>query len=422
MPAALPYGSRTMPLPASPFRLEPVAAPPAGAAAGGSAAIEAALDRPLGGPPLRRIFSGARRVLIAVSDATRSTGCARYLPPLLERIRAAGPAEVTFIVGSGLHRRPGAADVRRILGAGVAREHAVLLHDPDDPAGLVTLGRTRAGTPVAVHRALREHDRIVLTGAVGFHYYAGFTGGRKAVVPGLAGRETIVSNHLRSLRRDGTRHPRARAGCLDGNPVHRDMADGAALVGPHLLVNAVPDEAGGIERLFVGHWRRAHEAACRHVRRTRTVRLAPREIVVVSAGGTPHDIDLIQSHKAFEAAFPALAPGGTLVLVARCARGAGHADFLAGFEPDGETAKVAALRRDFRVYAQTALSWYLKARACRLILVSGLPEEQARRLGARPAPDLGAALAVASRYHPKDARGWVIPWGGKYRIEPATAR
>jgi nickel-dependent lactate racemase len=410
------FGDRTLPVPEAPFRLE-VPAPPVARAR--RIDVARALDRPLHAPPLTQVFRGAKQVLIAVSDATRSTAAAEFLPPLLERIESAAPGSaVRFIVGSGIHRRPTDSEIARILGAEVARRHEVVLHDPDDEASLVELGSTSAGTRVRVHRSVRAHDRLVLTGGVGFHYYAGFSGGRKAVVPGLAARETIARNHLRALREDGSRHPLARAGVLRGNPVHRDMAEGAELAGPHLVVNSVLDDDGRIERLYVGHWRRAHEAACRAVRGARCLRLSPRPIVVASAGGEPGDINLIQSHKTFESAMGALAAGGTLILVARCREGAGHADFLPWLAHADEGSLVRALQQRFQVYGQTALSWLRKATRCRLILVSDLPLDVVKLLRAEPARDLGEALDLARASTPAGSRGWLLPHGSRFLIEP----
>ncbi|MBZ5639152.1 MAG: nickel-dependent lactate racemase [Acidobacteriia bacterium] len=406
-----------MDLPAAPFRLDAVTPPRPPSPPIGDDGIREALLRPVASPSLAEIFHGARRVLVVVSDATRTTGCDRYLPPLIDHVRAASRAEIRFAVASGIHRRPTPQDVDSILGPRLAAGHEIILHDPDDRSALEELGRTRAGTPVAIHAAVREQDRIVLTGAVGFHYYAGFSGGRKALVPGLASRATVTANHLRALRTDGTRHPLARAGRLGGNPVHLDMTDGASLVGPHLLINSVLGEDGGIERLWVGHWRRAHEAACRYVRAARSVKVRPRDLVVASAGGEPTDINLIQAHKAFEAGVAAVKPGGTFVLVARCREKAGHSDFLPFFRHGCEEAMVKALKSDFRVYRQTALSWFLKARRCRLILVSGLAADTVRLLGAEPARDLEEAFRLAIGTVRAGSRGWVLAHGSRLLIE-----
>jgi len=396
-----------------PPRVEPV--PPV-------ASIEQAFDEPIGDASVAEAFRGARSVLVAVSDATRQTGAPEVLPALVERIERDSGARLTFIVGGGIHRQPTDEEIALILGPRLHGRYPVLRHDPLDDGRLRALGSTRAGTPVRVNAAIGEHDRLVLTGAVSFHYYAGFGGGRKAVVPGLAARETVVCNHLRALRSDGSRHPLACAGRLHRNPVHRDMVEGAAMTRPCLLVNSVMGAHGRIERLFVGHWRRAHEAACRYLRRTRTIELRPRDVVIASAGGAPYDVDLIQSHKAFESVFAALRPAGTLVLVARCPDGAGHPDFLEAFERRSEREMAALLRRDFRVYFQTALAWRHKAERCRLILVSGLDPALVRRLGAEPAADLGQALRLVESYHRSRTPAWLFDRGSRHLVVPIAGR
>lgn len=415
----VPFGTGDLALPEGWFELDSPALPARPRTAASPGVLEAAIDRPIGGPTMEEALRGAERVLVAVSDGTRRTEIATLLPGLLERIRRAGGASVTFAVGGGIHRPPTPEEIAAILGPGIASRHRVIVHDPDDPAQLTELGRTSGGTPVIVHRALLDHDRVVLTGAVGFHYYAGFSGGRKAVVPGLASRLTVSRNHLRALRADGTRHPSAVAGRLDGNPVHRDMVEGAALVRPAFLVNTIPAEGTGVESVFAGDWRRAHLAACRHLRATRRVSLTPRDLVVASAGGEPTDLNLIQSHKAFEAGFAALSSGGTFVLVARCRDGAGSPDFLPFFAHPDEASMVEELRRDFKVYRQTALAWHRKARRCRLVLVSGLDEGTARALGAEPAADLDAAFRLAAQRLPRGTRGWLLSHGSQYLVEPA---
>lgn len=416
-PARLPFGEAGFALPREPFELEVAAPDPSEATALDDRAVAAALDDPAYGPPLSGCIEGNDSVLVLVSDATRETGAGRFLGALVDRIRARTDGAIRFGIGTGLHRAPTRAEIERILGSRIAAEHDIVLHDPDDESTLVHVGRTRAGTDVRVHRALVDHDRLVMTGACGFHYYAGFSGGRKAVVPGMAARQTIVRNHLRAIRRDGTPHPDARAGRLAGNPVHRDMVEGAAMLRPAFLVNSVVDPRGRIEALFTGHWRRAHEAACRYVRRTRTLFLEPRPVAVISAGGYPYDLNLIQAHKAFEAAFPAVREDGVVILVAECRDGGGHPDFLAAFRHPTEAEHVRALQRDFRVYGQTALAWRRKASRRRLILVSGLDADTVRTLGAEPAADLREALELAGRTVERGTRGWVLPYGVRFRVE-----
>jgi len=164
----------------------------------------------------------------------------------------------------------------------------------------------------------------------------------------------------------------------------------------------------------------AHRDACESLASTRTVRPVPRRLVLVSAGGDPSDCNLVQAHKAFECAFPALAPGGTLVLVAACPDGVGSPDFLAGLEEDSEGDLVRKLSMDYRVYSQTALSWRRKAGSCRLILVSELDAGIVSRAGAEPASSLAAALEMAADRLPDTTVGWIFGNGSRWLVEPAA--
>ncbi len=420
--AFLPYGRTRIPVETAAMRLDLLDVEPRAAAADLDApAIRDAIVRGFSGDGVEPAAPGAR-VLIVVSDATRATGSDRFLPPLLDVLEAGGAREFGFAVATGIHRAPRPGEVERIVGESIGRASAVDVHDPDDASRLIPLGRTRSGTPVRVNRVLREYDRVVLTGSVGFHYFAGFTGGRKAILPGLAARETLTRNHLRALRRDGSRHPGARAGRLDGNPVHRDMVEGTSLAPPAAVVNAVLGADGSLEEIFAGHWRRAHERACRRVRATRAVAATPRPLVIASAGGAPSDLNVIQAHKAFEAAFAALEPGGVFVLAAECPDGAGHADFLPWFRHGDEASFAAALRAGYVVYGQTARSWVRQARACRLVLVSSLSPEIVRQIGAIPAAGIGEALELARSWLPRDAAGWIVPHANRILVESVRSR
>jgi nickel-dependent lactate racemase len=374
----------------------------------------------LPGPP-NRDADAKERLLIVVSDATRKTGAPEYLPALVQALEAGGRYDIAFIVASGLHRRPQPGEFDALIGEGLVARIPVLLHDPDDPAGLRDIGTTSLGTRVKVHRALLEFDKILVTGSVGFHYHAGFSGGRKGLVPGLCARETIVSNHLRTLQEDGSRNPASRAGVLTGNPVHEDMEEAASFLKVALLINTVMTPAGEIERLWVGERVTAHRQACEYLASTRTVRLCPRELVIVSAGGHPSDLNLVQAHKAFEGAFPALTPGGTMILLAACPEGAGSSDFSDGLARRTESDLLRSILADYRVYSQTALSWRRKAAACRLILVSGLDSKEVERARAEPAPNLQEALAMAVSGMPEMNSGWIFENGSRWLVEPNPA-
>jgi nickel-dependent lactate racemase len=411
------YGRGQLELPSTRFRLDPVES--IGPAEPPSELSEDALEKSVHRLALSLVgksTAGRSSLLIVVSDGSRRTAVQRYLPRLLAVLGDRGRLDIRFLVATGLHRKPSSEEIRTILGDDTASRFQVYFHDPDHRDRLVELGTTRRGTVVEVNRHLLEHDQVLLTGAVGWHYHAGFSGGRKSLVPGLAGRKTIVGNHLKTLQADGSRHPDSRAGALAGNPVHEDMLEAASMFPPPMIVNTVLDPSGSLEGIWTGGMVQAHEAACDYLLRTRSIRLVPRDLVVVGAGGHPTDINLIQAHKAFEAAYPAVTPGGTVILAAACPEGLGDDEFRQGVLAGSESELAASLLADYRVYGQTALAWRRKLAECRLILVSEIPAELVRKTGAEPASSLAAALEMAAAGWDGGERGWLFGQGSRWLV------
>ncbi|MBP2677919.1 MAG: hypothetical protein H6Q82_984, partial [Deltaproteobacteria bacterium] len=318
------YGRGSLPLPMGFFpRADHLAAksPPLPPSEDGHIALRIA--RPSGSLLLSRLVHRGDRVAIAISDITRYSATERILPFLLRETDEAGiPRDrVTLFVARGTHRAMTEAEVREAVGPEI--DSGIRVEQPDPDGDLVTLGTTSRGTNVLVSRHVMEHDRIVLTGTISFHYFAGFGGGRKALVPGCAGRETAHQTHFRIFRTDGPgKHPMARAGILAGNPVHEDIVEAVSLASPTFLVNTLLTPGRRIFDLVAGHWQKAHEEGCALYAKHFRVRITKRyPLVIASAGGFPKDINLIQSHKALDNAFLATEPGGVLILLAECPDG-----------------------------------------------------------------------------------------------------
>ncbi len=378
-------------------------------------AIASAVATPIASAPLEEVVRGARRVHLVVPDATRAAAAPQLVEAAMGALGRAsiGPERVGAVFAVGLHRAPTAAEREQLLGRW-ARRLAVVPCDPDDGSDRRDLGRTSFGTQVWLGRRALEADRLILIGSIDFHYFAGFTGGRKAIFPGLAAAESIHANHLRVLG-DGPagRDPRVGPGRIDDNPVHLDMEDATARVDPSFLINSVTDHRGRVVRVFAGHWRLAHRYGCDWVAQWRSVQVPEaRPLVVVSAGGHPKDINLIQAHKAVEHAQAAVSDGGVLVLVAECRDGMGHPQFLPWFRYREDLARFRSqLLEHYQVYGQTAFALCAKLRRYRIVLVSALPAQQVEEIGMIPATDLAQALCLAERFV-GDTRGWWIPHGG----------
>lgn len=410
---ALAYGSRQIPFNFDPEQFQVLAPPDAGDTGRArltDAEIHAALDAPVGSPRLEEIIKAGERVVVVVPDATRAAGVERVAPLLVERLNRHGvtDAQISVLVGGGIHRPPTGAEIRAILGTELPERIAVHPHDANDASTHAQLGVTARGTPVVLNRRLVEVDHVIAVGAISFHYIAGFSGGRKAILPGCAAERSIQANHLLSFDRT-TLEKRAgiASGCLDGNPVHEDMSEAVGMLDPSFLVNTVLDADGEIASVYAGHWREAHRRGCDEYRAAHCVPVKERRpLVVVSAGGSPRDVNLIQSHKALEHASAVLEDGGTMLAVAECGRGLGRDDFLRWFVPGGSRATALMLVEDYKINGQTAWGLRRKAERFRLLLVSSLEPDTVRLMGLEPYPTLESALSTVATQP-----GYIIPNG-----------
>jgi lactate racemase len=411
---ALKYGHRSVPCQLPEARLlRPVEPdPPASAVQ----LIARALDAPIGSPPLEQIVRPGERVVIVTSDITRYTGSEQYLPLLVERLNKRGipDRDIAIVIALGIHRKQSESEHRSILGPLFGRI-VVHDHDCDDPKQLVALGTTTSGVPVWINRYVAEADRVIVTGTAGYHYFAGFGGGRKGLVPGVAGRQTCLASHFSVFNPPpvGGRHPAACTGVLNGNPVHEVLLEAARMVRPDFLLNTVLAPDKRILNVFCGELEAAHLAACERVRELYGVSLeAPADLAVVSCGGHPKDINFIQAHKALDYGVRALRPGGTVILLAACPDGFGNATFFDWFRYRDPAAFEAALRSHYEINGQTAYATLMKARSYRVLLISGFSEEETRTMGMEKAVDLEQALRMAREGLPPNPRVVIIPDGG----------
>jgi lactate racemase len=370
-----------------------------------------ALDAPIQSPSLDEIISPGNSVLIVVSDATRASGAPQVVNLLVRRIIEQGiaPSDISIIFATGIHRPTTTEEKRELLTPFIAQRIKTLDHDPDDSSKLVEIGDTSRGTRVEVNRTLKEHDHVILTGGVGFHYFAGFTGGRKSICPGLASAETVKATHMLALDfENGGRRDGVGAGLLNGNAVHEECERIAAMVAPTFLVNTIVDERGRVVAVYAGDWRAAHKQACYDYVQAHSIKIeSPRDLVIVSCGGSPYDINLIQAHKALDMATHACGDGGSIILLAECADGFGRSDFLKWFDAEDARALERVLFKNYEVNGQSAWSLLTKAERFRVYLVSNLDDESVRRMRMIPVRTLDEALAEASH----DTKGYIMPHG-----------
>ncbi|MCL7451669.1 MAG: nickel-dependent lactate racemase [Anaerolineae bacterium] len=367
--------------------------------------LRAALAQPIGTARLREMVRSGQQVDIVTSDLTRPCPSERLLPLVLDELAAGGvrDEEVMVVLARGLHRPMTAGEVETAVGAEVYRRLRIVNHDPAD---CVRLGVTSAGTPVEIFRPLVEADFRICLGNLELHYFAGYSGGAKAVLPGCASRATLNANHALMVR------PEARAGRLAGNPVRADLEEGAAMLGVDFVLNVVMDGhrlAGAV----AGDVTAAHRRGCELVAARGIVEIErPADVVLVSAGGHPKDLNLYQAQKALDNAAYALRDGGVLILAAECPEGLGNATFeawLTGATPDELLARI---QQEFVLGGHKAAAVAAVLRRAAVYLVSALPDELVRRCGLTPFANLDAALAAALDESGPGASLLVLPQGG----------
>ncbi|HEX6189845.1 MAG TPA: nickel-dependent lactate racemase [Pyrinomonadaceae bacterium] len=373
--------------------------------------IGAAIDNPIDSPPLEELIDAGDTVLIVASDATRATGSAQIINLLVRRLIQFGvmPSDIAVLFATGIHRAVRDEEKAELLTPFISQRVRTIDHDAYDAAGLIQIGVTDSGVPIEVNRALKEFSKVILTGAVGFHYFAGFTGGRKSICPGLASARTIEATHMLALDFElGGRRAGVGSGLLKGNAVSEECERVAAMINPAFLVNTIVEESGRPEQLFAGHWRSAHERACEAYAATHSQNIPEkRELVIVSCGGAPYDINMIQAHKALDMAAHACVDGGTIVLLAECGDGLGRPDFLKWFDAENSSALELRLREAYEVNGQTAWALLTKTERFRVHIVTKLPEPDVRRMRMIPAPSIESVLLEPSAA----SRGYLMPRG-----------
>ena len=368
--------------------------------------VREALANPIGSQRLCELARPGMRTVILVSDITRPCPTAQLLPYILEELSCAGvrDEDITIVFGLGSHRRHTEDEMRSLVGADVYRDFRCV---DSDPTQVVSLGVTQRGTPVEIFQPVVQADLKIALGSLEFHYFVGYSGGVKAAVPGVASLRTIEANHAHMVE------PHAVAGRYDDNPVRQDIEEAGALVHIDFILNVVLDAEFNVVAAVAGNPVQAHAVGRQTLNRLNLVSMAqPADVVVVSAGGFPKDIDLYQAQKALDNARLAVAEGGTIVLVAECRDGLGHALFgqwmTEGLTPDQ---LIQRIRDKFVLGGHKAAAIALAQKRAEIKLVSAFADEQARRMHFEPYPSAQAAVDAALRKAGAGAVVAVMPHG-----------
>jgi nickel-dependent lactate racemase len=362
---------------------------------------------------VEKLFPSGVKTLIVVPDKTRRCGAAVFLPILIDYLKQAGiqDADIEIILATGSHVGHTVAQREKIIGKELFRRIAVCDHDCRDDENLTYLGETKFGTPVYINRNLVNGRKVIVTGTAGHHYFAGFGGGPKMINPGCAGYETVRRNHALTINsQTGWLHPQCRGGVLEGNPVQEDIRDSLRFLRADFLFETVLNDRGEIVAAFAGDLLEAHQKACNLVDTLYKVPISePADLVVMSCGGYPKDINFIQAHKSLHNAFYAVKPDGVILVLAECREGIGSSTFLEWFNFDNDDEFRDNLKRNYQLNGTTALALKMKTHTTRVILVSNLPDELVKKLGMHPASNLREGWKLAQSMLPKNFSCYVVP-------------
>jgi nickel-dependent lactate racemase len=374
------------------------------------AEIERALNEPLGSKKLDEIVKPESKVAIVVDDITRPTPSDLIVPPLLDELNSRGVKDenVAVIFACGIHRTMKPEEAVKLLGESVCNRVKTISHDCK-AQDLVYIGTTQKhGTKVFLNRLFADAEVRILTGDIGIHYFAGYSGGRKSVLPGISGEETVRHNHALLLE------PNAKAGILEGNPVHEDMVEAGAMAKVDFAINIVMNSKLEIVKAFAGGLEEVFAEGVKLVDDMYRVQVDRRaEIVVVSPGGDPADLNLFQAYKSVDNALEVVKRGGVVILVAELPEGHGDQGFYEWMTKFNDLKTIEReIKRNFAVGGSKAY-YYLKAlQKARIILVSSMPDYYATSVfKLKTARAVNDALNEAMNMLGKNSRVWTMPYG-----------
>ena len=368
------------------------------------------LKNPINSPSLKDLVNRkkAQKILIMVNDITRPTPYEVILPPLLDELDQIGikKESILFMVATGIHRSNSPEEIKEIFGENIFSAYQFINHDCDDPH-LKNLGNLKSGNKLWVDPMVSDIDFIITTGVIVPHYFAGFSGGRKSILPGICGRKTIESNHAQMV------HPNARAGNLKGNPVHQEMQEAAEKVGVDFNINVVIDKNHKIVEIVAGElltsWLQGVEV-CKQIYICPIEKKA--DVVIASTGGYPKDINVYQAQKALNNAYQAIKPGGTIILLAECSEGYGEPTFEKWVEEANSPDDIIErLKKKFVLGGHKAYSIAKLVKEVEVILISSLPPEKVHKLFFIPMENIAQALNYIKDKHGEDFQAYILPSG-----------
>ncbi|MEA1961592.1 MAG: nickel-dependent lactate racemase [Bacillota bacterium] len=377
--------------------------------------VNDSLQHPINTENLTAIIrkKNAKNVVIVVNDMTRPTPYKTILPPLFEQLKKAGISkeDITLLVALGIHRPHTKEDNLSIFGEEICNQYRIENHNCDE--NLVSLGKLTNGAELIINRTAAEADLLITTGMVGLHYFAGYSGGRKSVMPGIAARSLIEANH--KMMND----ERAHLGNYENNPVSDFMIEAARKAGVDFILNVVTTGHQEIAYCAAGDLYDAWVDAVKFCEEMNVVPLDEKvDIVIASCGGYPKDINMYQAQKAIDSAALAVKDGGTIILVAECSEGLGEATFEKWiYEASTQEDIINRFHNAFELGGHKAFAICRTLRKAEILLVSELQEKDVRAMFLKPVENLQDALNQAIKKHGSNASIMIMSEAPKIAVK-----
>lgn len=371
------------------------------------AEVRQALKHPIGSKEIGKIVKPGNKIAIITSDITRPMPTYKVMPVLLDELYAAGVSamDITLVFALGSHRKHTPEEMKKLAGERAWNEIRCIDSDPHD---CIHMGTTTAGTPVDITRIVAEADHRICLGNIEFHYFAGYSGGAKAIMPGVSTRDAIQANHSMMVR------PEACAGNLDDNPIRNDIEEAGKICGIDFILNVVLSEHKKILKAVAGDPVQAHRVGCKYLDTLYLKELKkPSDIVLVSQGGAPKDLNLYQTQKALDNARHAVRNGGIIILIGSCKEGLGERVFEEWMttSPSPES-MIARIGHDFQLGGHKAAAIAMTLQKADIYLVSEMEPDFVKSLFLTPMPNVQTALDTAKEKLGKDATVLAMPYGG----------
>lgn len=290
--------------------------------------VKKALAAPINSLPLCELAKGKKKVVIISSDHTRPVPSHVTMPLLLEEVRKGNPdAEIIILIATGYHRLTTKEELKNKYGEKIYNEEKIVIHNAFKDEDMIDLGKLPSGGQLKINEIAVNADLLIAEGFIEPHFFAGFSGGRKSVLPGIASKDTVMANHCAEF----IASEKARTGILDGNPIHKDMIFAAETAGLAFILNVVIDAEKKVIEAYAGHFNDAHREGCEFVRKLAGVKASPAEIVITTNGGYPLDQNIYQTVKGMSAAEATCKPGGVIIIASQCGDGHGGEAFYNTF-------------------------------------------------------------------------------------------